>query len=119
MKARFNITHAGTHDPEFTGIIGVLLEEIGIWYNKPVVIYKDNQPIIQVANNDFLIDDSRSAAQMLRNTSEWGRVHSGESGSAAEQRVLHGTSPATTPTRIAPSALISQGGSGHILTHLQ
>ena len=24
---------------------------------------------------------------MLRNTSEWGRVHGGESGSAAEQRV--------------------------------
>ena len=27
--------------------------------------------------------------QMLRNTSEWGRVHGGESGSAAEQRVPH------------------------------
>ena len=29
-----------------------LLEEIGIWYNKPVVIYEDNQPIIRVANNE-------------------------------------------------------------------
>ena len=26
---------------------------------------------------------------MLRNTSEWGRVHGGEFGSAAEQRVTH------------------------------
>ncbi len=31
-----------------------MLEEIGIWYNEPVVIYEDNQPTIRVANNDWL-----------------------------------------------------------------
>ena len=35
-----------------------LLEEIGIWYNKPVVIYEDNQPIIRVANNESSIGDA-------------------------------------------------------------
>ena len=40
-------------------------------------------------HDDMREDGVRSAAQMLRNTSEWGRVHGGESGSAAEQRVPH------------------------------
>ena len=42
------------------GIVGIrhLLEEIGIWYNKPVVIYEDNQPTIQVANNERSLADA-------------------------------------------------------------
>ena len=41
-------------------IVGIrhLLEEIGIWYNKPVVIYEDNQPTIQVANNERSLADA-------------------------------------------------------------
>jgi len=35
-----------------------LLEEIGIWYNTPVVIYEDNQPIIRVANNEASLGDA-------------------------------------------------------------
>ena len=35
-----------------------LLEEIGIWYTEPVVIYEDNQPIIRVANNEQSIGDA-------------------------------------------------------------
>ena len=41
-------------------VVGIrhLLEEIGIWYNKPVVIYEDNQPTIQVANNERSLADA-------------------------------------------------------------
>ena len=35
-----------------------MLEEIGIWYNEPVVIYEDNQPTIRVANNESSIADA-------------------------------------------------------------
>ena len=35
-----------------------MLEEIGIWYNEPVVIYEDNQPTIRVANNETSIADA-------------------------------------------------------------
>ena len=45
-----------------------LLEEIGIWYNEPVVIYEDNQPIIRVANNEQSIGD---AGQSLNRISEY------------------------------------------------
>ena len=37
---------------------GHLLGFAGIWYDKPVVIYEDNQPIIRVANNESSIGDA-------------------------------------------------------------
>ena len=42
------------------GVVGIrhLLGEIGIWYNKPVVIYEDNQPTFQVANNERSLADA-------------------------------------------------------------
>ena len=41
-------------------VVGVrhLLEEIGIWYNKPVVIYEDNKPTINIAHNESSIADA-------------------------------------------------------------
>ena len=41
-------------------IVGLrhLLEEIGIWYNTPVIIYEDNQPTIKVAHNESSIADA-------------------------------------------------------------
>ena len=42
------------------GIVALrhLLEEVGIWYNGPVVIYEDNIPTIRVANNEPRIADA-------------------------------------------------------------
>ena len=41
-------------------VVGVrhLLEEIGIWYNTPVVIYEDNKPTIAIAHNESSIADA-------------------------------------------------------------
>ena len=34
------------------------LEELGIWFTKPVVIYEDNKPTIQVTNNASSLGDT-------------------------------------------------------------
>ncbi|MFB1018904.1 MAG: hypothetical protein QMC37_01515, partial [Flavobacteriales bacterium] len=41
-------------------VVGVrhLLQEIGIWYNTPVVIYEDNKPTIAIAHNESSIADA-------------------------------------------------------------
>ena len=51
-------TEAACHAALDVVSIRHLLEEIGIWYNKPVVIYEDNQPTIQVANNERSLADA-------------------------------------------------------------
>jgi hypothetical protein len=54
----FNTAVLKPKHPEDVVGIRHLLEELGIWCNKPVVIYEDNQPTIQVANNERSLADA-------------------------------------------------------------